>query len=188
MEHHEDVVLQQRVRTGPVVHPRRSRGEHVGRAERQEEEERGDDEHHHERPRDERVVEPLAISPHDERGVAGERAEPQQDAALERAPHRGDVEQQRRAARPDVLHVLQVEVVGEDRVHHHRSGDQAGRGGEPRIVRCGPQQAPVSDHGRVPERDRAEQRRDETDDQRRVPEDAVHARGDHARHRRHAPS
>ena len=54
----------------------------------------------------------LAEPPRDGRRVTRRARRPQQDRALERAPHRGDVVERRRRARPDLLHVLRARSRG----------------------------------------------------------------------------
>ena len=112
MEQHEDVVLEQRV--GPwAVEAGRHGGsgrERVGGTEGDQREEGADDEHHDQRPPDEVVVEAPTEAPGDGRRESGEHDHPQQDRALERAPHGGDVVERRRGRRPDLLDVGEREV------------------------------------------------------------------------------
>ncbi|MEY3035039.1 MAG: hypothetical protein RLZ86_1661, partial [Actinomycetota bacterium] len=60
MEHHEDVVLQQRIRSWSVGDTGWSERKGVGRAESQQEEEQADHEHDDHGPRQEDVVTPFA--------------------------------------------------------------------------------------------------------------------------------
>ena len=136
VEQDEDVVLQQRVgaEAAAVEVGDRAALEGVDRAEGQEEEECRHREHHHQRPGDQRVIEPVAVAAHDHGGVDGEDQQPQQDAALERAPQGRDVEQRRRVARADLLDVVEGEVAGDQRPLHHRDGDDRAAEGQPGVV------------------------------------------------------
>ena len=125
VERHQRVVLQQRVGPLAVGWDRAGdEGERVrGHGHEHEEEER-DDEADDQRPPHHRILDAPAEPVRDERQVAGEEQDPQQDRALERGPQAGDREEEGCGARVVVGHVLDREVVGDERPLHRPDRDQ----------------------------------------------------------------
>ncbi len=183
MEQDEHMVLQQGVGP-PAAHVEVGRGEPlaegVGGAEGEEEEEGSDDEHDHRRPGDEGVVEAGPITADDDGGVDGQEEQPQQDAALQRAPQGGEVEQRGGVGGAHLLHIGDAPVACDqgplhDDHRHHRTGE-----GDPHVGLDRAHQAAIAQHGGGGERPRTERRGGEPDDQRRVAEKAVQSFCEHA--------
>ena len=129
VEGHQDVVLQQRVRTRSVVSRRRVEGlERVGCEQQYHQERRGHREHREQRPSHQRIVETLAEPLGDRHQVAGQDQGPQQDRALQRRPEGGDVEQRRGGRRTVLGHIGDGEVPGDQGPLH---GQEAHRGTDP---------------------------------------------------------
>ena len=179
MEQHQDVVLQERVRTGTARDPRRPGGERVGGAEAQHREERRHDEHHDQRPADEDVVGALAEPPGDRGREPRQDQRPQQDRSLEGRPHRGDVVQHRRVGRADLLDVGEREVAGDQCPLHHddREHDAAER--DPGVDRALLEQPAVALADAVEHGECTEHRRREHQEQAGASERGVDARREH---------
>ena len=124
------------------------------------------------------VVHAVAETPGDRCGVAAEHERPQQDRALESRPHGGDVVEQRRVGRSDLLDVGHREVAGDQRAlhHDHREHDPAER--DEGVHRALSEQALVAAADAVEDRQRAEHARREHQQQSRSAQRRVHARGD----------
>ena len=179
VEQHEDVVLEQRVRARPVENTGRAVLERRRGSEADQREERGDDEHHDERPADKRIVGAPPEAPGDCRRVSRDHDRPQQDRPFERAPHRGHVVERWRGGRPDLLHVREREVPGDQRpLHHHDREHRAGQP-EPRVPRRESQCARVAGADRERRRQCAERHRGQHQHQPGVAEREVEARRDH---------
>ncbi len=97
---------------------------------------------------DERVVEPLAEPPRHRRRETGQHHHPQQDRALEGAPHRGHVVERRRRTRPDLLDVGERVVAHLQRALHGEHRDERPGKDQPGVHRC------LADAAAVPGDDR----------------------------------
>ena len=134
VERHQDVVLQQRVRSGPVE---RAPGSTVvnglaGPSMRPKKKMPTTSSVSSAQPTSgsvRRARNLWAMT----RGVAGQHQGPQQDRPLERGPHGGDVEQRRRAGRAVVGHELEGEVAGDQRPFHRDGGEDGAGEGEERV-------------------------------------------------------
>ena len=169
VERHQRMVLQQRIRPGTVGGDRAvDDSEGIGGPRHQGEEEAGDDEYRQRRPPDERVGRPLAevVNHHGE--IAGEDDRPEQDRPLQRRPHAGDGEEQRRLATAVLGDILQREVVTQQcRLHGDHAEHGAGQD-HPRVLAARLEQPRIT----------APQPEAECDDAHRGPEQAEpHPRG-----------
>ena len=140
VDHHERVVLKQRVRPDPL---RRSRCGHegVGRPDHQAEEERRDDVEDERGVADDRVVGDLPVAPDEDARHDGEDEAPQEDRPGERGPHPGDRVQQRRHGAVVLGHEHQREVVRDEGVLHgarREEGAHEHHRCEQSTVGCGP--------------------------------------------------
>ena len=123
MEGHQRVVLEQRVRTLPVEGRIAQGAERVRRPKHEREEEERDGEADEAGPGDERVSDagPELVGREGEEPAEDE--DPQEDRAFQSSPESSDGEQQRGFSRVVRRHVLQREVVRDQRPFHRAHRD-----------------------------------------------------------------
>ena len=127
MERHQRMVLQQGVRAPPVGGRRRQGLERVRGPECEHEEEERHDEPDQQRPRDERIGRSVTELVRGERQVPAQHQRPEQDRALERGPQPRDREEERCRAGVVVGHVLEREIVRDQRPLHDRGREHRRR-------------------------------------------------------------
>ena len=174
MEGLQHVVLEQRVQPWPIGGRVGNLDERVGRAEHEAKEENSDSEHGEQRPTDHRVVQTVTEAPHHDAQVAGEDERPQQDRAFERAPQRGDGEQNWGADAAVLSNVLHAEVVAEQRGLHHHETDDRGQNDDPDVASNAFHCSLFLGRERIAVRDQAQDRRSETYGDRGVANQYVH--------------
>ena len=118
VEHHQQVILQQRVGPRPIGYPWWADDEGVRWPVRQKKEVRKHDEQHCHCPTDEWFVEPFAHPPHGRCYIPRQDQHPHQNRTLEGAPHGRKVVQSRRGRRTNFLHIQQRKVARNHRPFH----------------------------------------------------------------------
>ncbi len=132
MERDEQVILEQRVRTGADEISGDIDGhERVRRARHQGEEERSDAVEHDHRPAEQRIGAPVPELHHDGGDVDREHQGPQQDRTLQGGPDGREVEQRRRGVAPDLLDEGHGVVPLEQRHFHDRERTDTGQQQQP---------------------------------------------------------
>ena len=162
MKHHEHMILQKWIRARTIGDAWRADDERVRGAERQQEEIRQHRQHHGNRPTDEWFVDTPTHPPCRSGEIARQDEHPHQNRAFEGAPYRRKVVQRRRAARANLLHVIEREVAAHHRPLHHAECTDCRGHCDANETRHEPQRLLISTLGTDRCCESAEERRHET--------------------------